>query len=191
MVGLGQDEPLVARLRGLLSADERARADRLIRPEQGARWTVSRAALRILLCARLGCTPEEIHFHTAEHGKPCVPGTPLRFNLSHSGELALIALSEDLEVGVDVERPGRNVAAIERTLSPGEHASGHGHLQIWCRKEAWAKAIGGGLGWAPERFDTTAVEGYTLTDLELSGGYVGALAVEGEDAAHTLCRLTF
>ena len=51
--------------------------------------------------------------------------------------------------------------------------------------------MGGGLGWAPEAFDTTQVVGYALTDLALAGGYVGALAVEGADAAHTLCRLTF
>jgi 4'-phosphopantetheinyl transferase len=132
-----------------------------------------------------------VQLEVAEHGKPFVRGTRLRFNLSHAGSLALVALAEDLEVGVDVERPGRNAAAVERSLSAGERASGDDWLQLWCRKEAWAKATGGGLGWAPEAFDTTRVTGYALTDLALGDGYVGALAVEGEDAAHTLCRLTF
>lgn len=179
------------RLRGLLSADERTRADRFKRPGHSERWTVARAALRILLCARIGCVPEEIQFGVAEHGKPFVPGSPLRFNLSHSGSLAVIALADDADVGVDVERPGRAVRAVERTLSPAERASGDDPLQLWCRKEAWAKATGGGLGWAPEAFDTTRADGYALADLELEGGYVGALAVEGDAAAHTLCRLTF
>ena len=190
-VELEQDKPLVERLRGLLSSDECARADRLKRPGHGDRWIVSRAALRILLCARLGCVPEDVSLDVAEHGKPFVPGTRLRFNLSHSATMAVVALADDLAVGVDVERPGRNAAAIERTLSEGERASGDDLLQLWCRKEAWAKAMGGGLGWAPEAFDTTQVNGYALADLALDGGYVGALAVEGRDAAHTLCRLTF
>jgi 4'-phosphopantetheinyl transferase len=190
-VELEQDEPVVDRLRGLLSADECARADRFKRPGHPERWTVARAALRILVCARIGCVPEDVDFGVAEHGKPFVHGSPLRFNLSHSGTLAVIALAHDLDVGVDVERPGRNARAVERTLSPGERASGHAPLQLWCRKEAWAKATGGGLGWAPEAFDTTRVSGYTLVDLSLDDGYVGALAVEGDDAAHTLCRLTF
>jgi 4'-phosphopantetheinyl transferase len=190
-VELEQDEPLVARLRSLLSADECARADRLKRPGHAERWIVARAALRILVCARLGCVPEDVPLDATEHGKPFVPGTRLRFNLSHSGTLAVIALADDLEVGVDVERPDRNAAAVRRTLSDGERASGDDLLQLWCRKEAWAKATGGGLGWAPEAFDTTQVVGYALTDLALAGGYVGALAVEGADAAHTLCRLTF
>ena len=190
-VELEQAEPLVARLRALLSADERARADRLKRPGHGDRWIVSRAALRIVLCGRLGCLPEHVPLDVTEHGKPFVPGTRLRFNLSHSATMAVVALADDLAVGVDVERPGRNAAAIERTLSEGERASGDDLLQLWCRKEAWAKAMGGGLGWAPEAFDTTQVNGYALADLALDGGYVGALAVEGRDAAHTLCRLTF
>ena len=144
-----------------------------------------------MLCGRLGCLPEHVPLDVTEHGKPFVPGTRLRFNLSHSATMAVVALADDLAVGVDVERPGRNAAAIERTLSEGERASGDDLLQLWCRKEAWAKALGGGLGWAPEAFDTTQVNGYALADLALDGGYVGALAVEGRDAAHTLCRLTF
>jgi 4'-phosphopantetheinyl transferase len=188
-VELEQDEPRVQRLRTLLSADERARAERLRRGRE--RWIVARAALRLLLAERLGCAPNTVEFGVGEHGKPFLDGGPLRFNLSHSGTLAVVALAEAVEVGVDVERPGRNVAAVERSLSAGERASGDDLLQLWCRKEAWAKATGGGLGWAPEAFDTTAVRGYALADLALEHGYVGALAVAGADAAHTLRRFAF
>ena len=184
-----QDEPRVRRLRSLLPPNDQERADRFKRAGATERWIVSRAALRILLCARLGCIPEDVQIEVTEHGKPYLPGSTLHFNLSHSGERALIALSEDCEVGVDVERPGRNVAAIERALSDAERAGGDDLLQLWCRKEAWAKAIGGGLGWTPERFDTTRADGYALADLTLEGGYRGALAVEGEDASHAFCKL--
>lgn len=186
-----QDEPLVRRLRALLPQEDRERADRLKRAGAPERWIVARAALRLLLCARVGCIPEEVQIELAEHGKPFVRDTTLQFNLSHSGDRALIAIAEDREVGVDVERPGRNVRAIDRALSDGERASGDDRLQIWCRKEAWAKALGGGLGWAPERFDTTRCDGYALVDLELDRGYRGALAVEGDSADHVRCKLAF
>lgn len=187
---LVQEEPLVQRLRSLLPPTDRTRADRFKRAGAAERWIVSRAALRILLCTRMGCIPEDLEIAVTEHGKPYLPGSTLHFNLSHSGERALIALSEECEVGVDIERPGRNVRAVERALSDGERATGDDLLQLWCRKEAWAKALGGGLGWTPERFDTTRADGFALADLPLDGGYRGALAVEGEDASHALLKLS-
>jgi 4'-phosphopantetheinyl transferase len=179
-----------ARLHPLLSPEEHERAARLSRPEP---WIVARAALRIALGARLGTAPEAVRFGAGPHGKPEVPG--VRFNLSHSGARALIALA-DVEVGVDVERTARSSRAVERTLTVGERAAlgaGDRHvelLRVWCRKEALAKAIGGGLGWAPERFDTSRPDGFALIDLELGAGYVGALAVAGERPEIALRRLT-
>ena len=55
-------------------------------------------------------------------------------------------------------------------------------MRLWCRKEALAKAIGGGLGWAPEAFDTTRPGPYWLTDVPVRAGYVAALAVAGGPA---------
>ena len=136
------------------------------------------------------CIPEDVEIEVAEHGKPYLPGSSLQFNVSHSGDRALIALSEHCDVGVDIERPGRNAAAVRRALSDAEREGGDDLLQLWCRKEAWAKAMGGGLGWTPERFDTTQTDGYTLADLTLDGGYRGALAVEGEDATHAFGKLS-
>jgi 4'-phosphopantetheinyl transferase len=187
-VDLAQDAGVVAALRALLADEERERATRLKRPGAGDRWTVARAALRIVLGSRIGCLPEEIHFELTEHGKPELTRTHLCFNLSHSGERALVALA-DVEVGVDIERTNRSKAAVERTLSAGERASGDDLLQIWCRKEALAKAIGGGLGWAPEKFDTSLPDEHALVDLEVDPGYVGAVAVAGERADVTLYRL--
>jgi 4'-phosphopantetheinyl transferase len=188
-VALEREDALVRRLALLLTAEERERAGRLRRPGASARWTVARAALRIVLGARLGRIPEEVEFAVRPHGKPELPGEGLCFNLSHSGERALIAMADVVEVGIDVERPGRNVAAVERTLTEGERASGAPPLQIWCRKEALAKAIGGGLDWAPEQFDTSRPEGFVLIDLALDGGYTGALAVAAEAADVAFYRL--
>jgi 4'-phosphopantetheinyl transferase len=190
-VELARDE--AGRLEAVLSQDERDRARRLKRPEP---WIVARAALRIAVGARLGRPPAEVEFSAGRHGKPELAGARLRFNLSHSGELAIIALADGVEVGVDVERTDRRSHVIERTLTDGERAAltaGDRHrelLQVWCRKEALAKAIGGGLGWAPEEFDTSRPDGYALIDLDLDDGYVGALAVEGDRADVALYDLT-
>jgi 4'-phosphopantetheinyl transferase len=188
-VGLAQPPEVVQGLDAFLNEHERERAARLKRPGASARWTVARGALRVVLGARLCLLPEEVKFEIGPHGKPELSATLTCFNLTHSGDVALIALAEDCEVGIDVERPGRNKEAITRTLSEGERASGDDLLQIWCRKEALAKAIGGGLQWAPQDFDTTRPDGYALTDLPLEDGYVGALAAAGDSVAFTLHRL--
>jgi 4'-phosphopantetheinyl transferase len=181
-------------LAAILSGEERERAARLTSPE---RWIAARAALRIVLAGHLAAHPGDVELSVPPNGKPEIPGSSLRFNLSHSGDLALIALTRDAEVGIDVERISRRSRAVERSLTDGERASLDGsdrHLQllrIWCRKEAMAKAGGGGLGWAPETFDTTAPGPYSLSDLTLGDGYVGALAVAGPRADIALYRVAF
>jgi 4'-phosphopantetheinyl transferase len=193
-VELAQPPELVARLEAMLSGEERERAARLVAAQ---RWIVARAALRIVLGGHLGLVPGEVEFATGPHGKPELPDAPLRFNHSHSGDRALVALAHGVEVGVDVERTARRSTAIERTLTAGERAALTGSdrhtelLRIWCRKEALAKAIGGGLGWAPEKFDTSRPKGHALVDLEVGDGYVGALAVAGELAGVTHRRVAF
>jgi 4'-phosphopantetheinyl transferase len=190
---LAQPPELVGKLQSMLSDDERERASRLA---AAPRWVVARAALRIVLAGHLGLHPRDVEFAVGPHGKPELDGSALRFNLSHSGDLALIALAENVEVGIDVERTSRRSKAVERTLTAGERATldetdrHTGLLRIWCRKEALAKALGGGLGWAPETFDTTRPGNFLLSDLLLDDdGYVGAVAVEGDDAEIALYRV--
>jgi 4'-phosphopantetheinyl transferase len=176
----------------VLSTDEQERAARMRRPET---WIAARAALRIALAARLGGEPGALTFAASPHGKPELPGHPVRFNLAHSADRALIAVSDDREVGVDLERLARSSRAVERTLTAGERASlppGDRHtelLRVWCRKEALAKAIGTGLGWTPENFDTSRPGGYSIVDLDVDDGYLGALAVAGERPEVVLGRL--
>jgi 4'-phosphopantetheinyl transferase len=190
---LAQPPELVGSLEAMLSDDERDRASRLT---AAPRWIVARAALRIVLAGHLGLHPRDVEFAAGPHGKPELIGSALRFNLSHSGDLALIALTENAEVGIDVERTSRRSKAVERTLTEGERATldetdrHTALLRIWCRKEALAKALGGGLGWAPETFDTTLPGDFVLSDLLLEDdGYVGAVAVEGEEAEIALYRV--
>ena len=183
------------RLIAATTDEEREQAARLRTPGHGDRWLAARGALRRALGERLDLAPAALTFAAGPHGKPELAGVPVRFNLSHAGDVALIALA-DVEVGVDVERLAGASRAVERALTHGERAGltaddRHAQLlRVWCRKEARAKAIGTGLGWAPERFDTSAPEGYWLTDVPVATGYVAALAVAGGEARVDIRSLT-
>ncbi|MFD7450275.1 4'-phosphopantetheinyl transferase family protein [Kitasatospora sp. NPDC059827] len=114
---------------------------------------VAHAATRILLGARLGRPPERLRFTRGRWGKPAVADAPgLHFSLSHSGELALLAVARR-PVGVDLEllRSGRDVERLSRRFFPCQErelvARGGrpAFARLWTRKEACVKASGGRL----------------------------------------------
>src|SRR6185436_3144973 len=84
----------LARCRALLNAEERARADRFHFERHARRFTVARAFLRSTLGAAIGRPPESLEFVFAEYGKPSLAGGEIEFNLSHSHELAVLAIAE-------------------------------------------------------------------------------------------------
>ncbi|WP_187830023.1 4'-phosphopantetheinyl transferase family protein [Siccirubricoccus phaeus] len=140
-----------------LTAEERAAACRFLRPADAALWLESRFLLRTTLAARLGVAPDRLTFRRSRHGKPALDGL-LRFNLSHAGGLALLAVAEDrlAELGIDVERADRPVteALIRAATAPAEAAAllalpearrGAAFLELWTRKESLLKAAGCGL----------------------------------------------
>lgn len=142
-------------VQNVLSLDERRRADgfALDRPRHG--FVASRAALRSLLGRYLGLPPEKVSIVTDPSGKPRLAHGDLRFNLAHSGSLALIAATRGCEIGVDAElvRPvdrAHEIAA--RTFHPAELAADF--LRTWTRKEAVLKAVGVGVGYPLDAFQT-------------------------------------
>ena len=157
-----------ARLESTLSDDERERAARLASAE---RWIVARAALRIVLAGHLGAHPSDVELGAGPHGKPELPGSAAALQPLALRRRRADRADDGAEVGIDVERTSRRSTAVERTLTDGERALLDGRdrhielLRVWCRKEALAKAGGGGLGWAPETFDTTAPGDFELSDL--------------------------
>lgn len=146
-------------------------------------------ALREVLARYLDEDPAGIELRRGEHGKPALadPSSPLRFNLSHSGGLALVAVTHGLEVGVDVERirPRRDLRRLaERALDPAAAAAVRAapaddrpaaFHRAWARREAIAKCLGTGLG-APLPPSPVAV-----TRLSPASGYAAALAVAGDE----------
>ena len=138
-------------------------------PSPRRRFALCRAALRSILCNRLGCRNDELSFGTLRYGKPyaVVDGTPtdaIRFNVSHSGDHGLIAFAPSGRLGIDIEEivPQRNLhLIIEAVMGPderdelaalvGDRKLGH-FYRLWTFKEALTKAIGTGLSSEFSRF---------------------------------------
>lgn len=178
-------------VRALLSAEERERAARFAQPEHGRRWAAARGTLRALLGAYAQADPRTLRFAKGAHGKPALAagaGAPrLRFNLSHSGDVALYALALDREVGIDVELPRRavdHVAIARRILGEAEAARLQAldpplrereFLRAWVRWEAALKCRGVGIGGA-ETAPPGAAEPW-VSELGLDAPAAAALAV--------------
>nr|AEH26488.1 4'-phosphopantetheinyl transferase [uncultured Acidobacteria bacterium A3] len=105
----------------LLSAAERSRAAQIYRHDARRRSIVSRALLRIVLARYTGCAPADVDLDRNGAGKPHLAGGDgrLAFNVSHASDKAVIAVTWDTSIGVDLE-PGREiddaVSVAERTL---------------------------------------------------------------------------
>lgn len=171
MCGLARAPDEVRALAASLSAAEAARTARFGRDDLRERYVVGRATLRALLGARLGCAPAEVVIGRGERGRPyAVDAGGLDFNVSHTAGVALIAVANDVRIGVDIERGDRqlNVDGVARKfMAPDEQrrlgalaqdARRRALLRLWTCKEAMSKATGDGLS-APFReigIDTTA-----------------------------------
>ncbi|GAA1984733.1 4'-phosphopantetheinyl transferase family protein [Catenulispora subtropica] len=147
----------VADLYALLDHDERRRADCKDTEDGRRRFVVAHGAVRRIAGEYLGAPPGELTWRIGRHGKPELDGrwTGVEVNLSHSGGLCLIALSDKRAVGVDVQRhvPGLAVVAMARRYFAPQEAESVAEAddpvetfaRLWARKEAVSKAAGGRL----------------------------------------------
>jgi 4'-phosphopantetheinyl transferase len=196
------------RLAALLSAGERARAQRFARATDHDRYVSAHGLLRLVLSGYVEAPPQDIALEDRSGGKPhLVDRAGPRFSLSHADGLGLVAVSPDCEVGIDVERirDVGNVGDLARScFSPAEQAALAvvaasqrlgAFLAGWTRKEAFLKAVGDGL-WRPlDSFAVSLTPGqparllhvdgapgaprrYSLRALHPAPGYVAALAAD-------------
>lgn len=141
----------------LLSGDEREKAGSFRTRELQDHYRRCRSALRMLLADHAGRPAASLQFQYNRFGKPMLADQPWHFNLSHSGKLALIAVSRH-PVGVDLEaldKPGINVDELaEWVCHPNEKAALARlptaerrmlFYRLWTQKEAYCKALGIGL----------------------------------------------
>lgn len=203
---------VVADLVPLLSDEEKARARQGLRGEAGRNFVVSHGALRNILGRYLDQRPEQIRLVTDAQGKPHLasPAGPptFRFNLSHSGALALCAVTRGRDVGVDVERirpvsAWREIAAryfsrheFEALCALPDGRALEAFFWGWTRKEAYSKALGLGVSRRWTQFSVSVAPGvtaelpdarsepegegrFTLCPLDPTPGYVAAVAAQG------------
>jgi 4'-phosphopantetheinyl transferase len=173
-----------------LPEDERRRAAAILRPLARRRWVASRWLLRGVLARYLDRPAAEIGLQVGEHGKPSLaePGGDLAFNLSHSENLALLAVVADREVGVDVERIAAErdpVALAEKGLGPEaagavraapESERSRIFHRRWADHEARLKCLGVGLS-GEESPGAAAV---AVQQLDLGPDFAASVAVNGD-----------
>lgn len=209
-LSLPAEDAVATRVAACLTPEEQATAQRFVFAPLRRAFALRRALLRHVLADYLGRPPASLRFLTGAHGKPSLadlpPGEDLRFNFSHSGEFALLAVTRGREVGVDIEqhRPKLDalglaascfapaeVAAL-RKLAPAEVPAAF--FAGWTRKEAFIKALGLGLSFPLDAFAVSLDEPaqllqvrgvpptpdeWTLRTLPVGPGYSAALALPG------------
>lgn len=166
LINLLASDDVLALAAKLLSEEEGARAASIVRLAQRRRYTIARSVLRVLLGRTLGLGARDVPLASDEHGKPNLTGRAsgqIGFNLSHSRDLALIAIGPQMAIGVDIEpiappRPGVaegffSVGEIQALAALPGPAQAAGFTRLWTRKEALVKAIGLGLRVPLDTFD--------------------------------------
>jgi 4'-phosphopantetheinyl transferase len=171
-----------------LAPDERERAARLARPALRDRFVAARGGVRAILAGYVGAPPGSLELVAAPGGKPALRGGP-RFSVSHSDAIAVLAVSGDREVGVDVEalRPVRDPDALARRWLPADELEaylaargdvpGEAFLRLWTRREAYLKALGVGIS-GPEIHASIDPARWDVYRVHPAEGYVGTLVVE-------------
>jgi 4'-phosphopantetheinyl transferase len=210
-VPLDPPAAVIERAAGLLSQEEQEQAARFRFPGGRRRFTAAHAALRLVLERLVGLPARELRLRCSPYGKPDLdlpPGAPdVRFNLSHSGEVALVAAALGRTVGVDVERIRTKFAGeavARRFFSPAEVDAllllpdaqrVQGFFNCWTRKEAYVKAHGQGISLGLSTFEVSLAPGappaltachtnpsetgrWAVFDLPVGAGYAGALFIE-------------
>ena len=211
-VSLEQDPESLAAYERLLAPDERERAARFRFDRDRDRYVVARAVLRVLLGRYLGEAPAALRFEYGPQGKPALPGTPLHFNLAHAGAVAVYAVTRLAPLGVDVERvaPMDDLELVAESHFADEERRAlralpaqlrtRAFFDCWTRKEAFIKALGGGLSIPLADFavelrpaappalrwvlgDPGAPARWTLHAFEPVAEHVAALAIEAREPA--------
>jgi len=148
-----------------LTPDERDKRARFVRAIDADRFLVGRGTLRIEVGRMLGIAPRDVAIEYGDHDKPLVVGGLPHVNVSHAGDVVLVALTRDTAIGVDVERiddrfvePGiielsfssqeiRDLAQLPEALRVSAF------FHVWACREAVIKAVGAGFSMPRESFD--------------------------------------
>ena len=192
-ISLKVSSPTLLQLKNTLSPDERSRAKRLLAPQKATAFIIARGRLRQILGNYLNLPPAGLQFSYGIKGKPALHAdlcSDLSFNLSHSGDWALLAVAVDTAVGVDLEQIDplidcREIAAqffnpqeISIFNNFPERRKRRGFYRLWTSKEARLKRIGFGFSADPAA-DNACPEERTAA-FPLAKSYLAAIATSTE-----------
>jgi 4'-phosphopantetheinyl transferase len=156
-------------LDAVLSAEERERVVDFRSMEMRKRWVVARGALRCILATYTSAKPSSLVFQVERYGKPYIswPANNIPFNFSHTGNLALLAISNTGQVGVNAEQLQSNIdiekisrrffatSEADEIMALTPEARPSAFFACWTRKEAFVKALGKGLNMPVDQFRVT------------------------------------
>jgi 4'-phosphopantetheinyl transferase len=204
--------PAVDSLLALLGPEQQRRAEACLAQEDRREFVIAHAALHCIVADRIGVAPSQVAWRIGPHGKPHLSGHArgLEANLSHSGDLCLVAVSASRPVGVDVQRlaSGSTAGALARRYFPAQEARlvldtddavarPEVFARLWTRKEAFVKAVGSRLtaglavtmhGAAPLTVRHPGLGPVRVDDLDAPPGYRAALALSGAEPFRVVSR---
>ena len=193
----------------LLAPDEESRAGKFRFAKDRRNFIAARGMLRVLLGKYLETNPAEISFEYSRFGKPGIANSnALRFNITHSQNIALFAFTKKFTIGIDVEfvNPDIEVKDIaKKFFSTNEimnllalpvKQQALGFFNCWTRKEAFIKAVGEGLSFPLDKFEVSlepgkpakllathwepaAVSKWSMYSMSPEPNFVGSLVIEG------------
>lgn len=197
--------------RSILDPQELERANRFRFPHLRDNFVLSHVALRKILARYLEIPPQDVRFDLGKHGKPEIRGSlnygRVQFNLSHSGDWAVVAITQGREVGVDIETFRSDVNHLELArnyfserecqslLALPADKQARAFFVCWTQKEAFLKALGDGLSYPLSQFsvtvspdeasglqhvdnDPTAVSRWNFASFQPDGNHYGTVVYE-------------
>jgi 4'-phosphopantetheinyl transferase len=203
-------EEMLVLYKELLSVDERLKAKRFKFERDKKHYTAGRGTLRELLGRYLGESPSRIKFSYTDKGKPFLKNSAVKFNIAHSGGMAVFALSSMHELGIDIEILKDKKDAVElakRFFSEDEikdldsvpkEKLTESFFNCWTRKEAFIKALGKGLSYSLTDFSVSLRPGdeprvkwikdknedindWRMFDISIDDNYISSLAVKAKN----------
>jgi 4'-phosphopantetheinyl transferase len=214
-IRLDRNEAEVSACSTSLSDEEKQRAAKFLSASKSREFTITRSTLRKILAQTLDCDPSEITIANHADGKPYLQyrqgDTRVRFSVSHSADLAMIAVTLDRDIGIDVEKIRTDIdyqtlarrffsaAEYEAIQDCSEQIQLQAFFATWTRKEAVVKATGKGIAAGLKLFDVSTdplhtpvllatrppldeLADLTLYNLDSAPDYCASLALSGGPA---------
>ncbi len=210
-ISLIQSQDTIETLASHLDENEWAKADKFRFETERLNYVISHGARREILAKYLECLPNVIKFKENYYGKPFLRENKKRiyFNLSHSHEIALLAVAKKRRIGVDIEAIRKNfdeiniaeqffsTSEIETLQSLPRNLRTKAFFDCWTRKEAFIKAVGQGLSYPLKEFSVAfspferarlislentflKTENWQIIELNIADDYASAAAIESK-----------